>query len=250
MAAGIQRLSRQALVTFMTRETAAFSSNFERLKTMLDSITAEDIKLAVPNHIEQSNGSYTGAPATHVSIFECPFFSLGVFILKKGSSIPLHDHPGMFGLCKVVYGKISVESYQRQSETSLNGRTDGFSRHPLHGRRRRLIKCRKTTQSFEETSQSCVLTPTAGNHHAIHNISLGPSAFVDILGPPYAQDKGRDCTYYQECDPPAYQDEGSALQELVGPIPNYVKKIQNGKHVNKGKMHRIIISLGPCGKLG
>ena len=64
----------------------------------LDSITAEDIKLAVPNHIEQSNGSYTGAPATHVSIFECPFFSLGVFILKKGGSIPLHDHPGMFGL--------------------------------------------------------------------------------------------------------------------------------------------------------
>ena len=35
MAAGIQRLSRQALVTFMTRETAAFSSNFERLKTMV-----------------------------------------------------------------------------------------------------------------------------------------------------------------------------------------------------------------------
>jgi len=28
------------------------------------------------------------------------------------------------------------------------------------------------------------------------------------------------------------------------------KKIQNGQHVNKGKMHRIIISLGPCGKLG
>ena len=38
MAAGIQRLSRQALVTFMTRETAAFSSNFERLKTMVSHI--------------------------------------------------------------------------------------------------------------------------------------------------------------------------------------------------------------------
>ncbi|KAL9980923.1 hypothetical protein ACROYT_G009565 [Oculina patagonica] len=121
----------------MTRETAAFSSNFDRLKTMLNSITAEDLKLAVPNHLEQSNGSYTGAPATHVSIFECPFFSLGVFILRKGCSIPLHDHPGMFGLCKVVYGKISVESYQTQSETSLNGRTDGISKRPLHARKRK-----------------------------------------------------------------------------------------------------------------
>ena len=35
MAAVIQRLSRQALVTFMTTETPAFSSNFERLKAMV-----------------------------------------------------------------------------------------------------------------------------------------------------------------------------------------------------------------------
>jgi len=40
------------------------------------------------------------------------------------------------------------------------------------------------------------------------------------------------------------------LQELVGPRPNCVNKIQNGRHVNKGKMHRITISSGPCGKLG
>jgi len=40
MAAGIQRLSKQALVTFMTRETAAFSSNFERLKTMVSQLLA------------------------------------------------------------------------------------------------------------------------------------------------------------------------------------------------------------------
>ena len=32
------------------------------------------------------------------------------------------------------------------------------------------------------------------------------------------------------------------LQELVGPRPNRVKNIQNGRHVNKGKMHKITIS--------
>lgn len=216
MAAVIQRLSRQALVTFMTRETATFSSNFETLKTMLDSITADDIKLSVPDPFEQNNGSFTEAPATHISIFECPFFSLGVFILRKGCSIPLHDHPDMFGLCKVVYGEISVESYQSQSETTLNGRTDGFTKHPLHTRKRRLIRCRKTEQLFEESSGSCVLTPTVGNHHTIHNTSSGPSAFVDILGPPYAQDKGRDCTYYQECDPSPYLN--SSKNNQASPI--------------------------------
>ena len=32
------------------------------------------------------------------------------------------------------------------------------------------------------------------------------------------------------------------LQELVGPRPNRAKNIQNGRHVNKGKMHKITIS--------
>ena len=41
------------------------------------------------------------------------------------------------------------------------------------------------------------------------------------------------------------QDEGNALQEFLGPRPNREDKIQNGRHVNKGKMHRITISWGP-----
>ena len=38
MAALIQRVSRQALVTFMTEETSAFSSNFEKLKTLVSEL--------------------------------------------------------------------------------------------------------------------------------------------------------------------------------------------------------------------
>ena len=40
------------------------------------------------------------------------------------------------------------------------------------------------------------------------------------------------------------------LQELVGSRPYRVNKVQNGRHVNKVKMHRITISSDPCGKLG
>jgi len=38
-------------------------------------------------------------------------------------------------------------------------------------------------------------------------------------------------------------------QELVGPRSNCGNKIQNGRHINKGKIQRITISSGPCGKL-
>ena len=53
------------------------------------------------------------------------------------------------------------------------------------------------------------------------------------------------------------QDEGNALQEFVGSRRNCKNKIQNGRHVNKfkmhmcnkvAKMHQITISWDPCEK--
>ena len=40
------------------------------------------------------------------------------------------------------------------------------------------------------------------------------------------------------------QDEGNLLPEFRG------NKTENGRQVNEGKVHRITISSGPCGKLG
>ncbi|XP_029212600.2 2-aminoethanethiol dioxygenase-like [Acropora muricata] len=206
MAARIQGIARHALSTFMIGDTAVFSSNFEKLKTLLDGITAEDINLVVGTSKERSNGSYSKAPATHVSIFECPFFTLAVFILKKGCSIPLHDHPGMFGLCKVVHGQITVVSYDIQTEPSSNGKVDNFSKHQFHTHfKQRPVRCKKSIQTLDRNSETCVLTPTSNNHHSIHNYGTEPTAFIDILAPPYAQEKGRDCTYFRECNPPLNQ---------------------------------------------
>ncbi|XP_068681281.1 2-aminoethanethiol dioxygenase-like [Montipora capricornis] len=197
MAALIQRVARQALSTFRAEETAAFSSNFDRLKKLLDAITAEDIMLVVSNSKEQSNGTFSKAPATHMSIFECQFFTLAVFILKKGCSIPLHDHPGMFGLCKVVCGQVTIVSYDVQTEPPLNGKMDGFPKNQLHPHfKRRAMRCKKSMQTLDKNSETCVLTPTSNNYHSIHNSGVGPTAFIDILAPPY--ENGRDCTYFRE----------------------------------------------------
>ena len=46
------------------------------------------------------------------------------------------------------------------------------------------------------------------------------------------------------------QDEGNLLRELLGPRPNRGNKTENGRQVNKDKIHRITISSGSCGKLG
>ena len=69
----------------------------------MDGISPSDLNLSIPAGnglaaMDHFSNGYSRAPATHVSIFECQQFTLGVFILHHGCAIPLHDHPGMFGI--------------------------------------------------------------------------------------------------------------------------------------------------------
>ncbi|KAK3742991.1 hypothetical protein QZH41_017408 [Actinostola sp. cb2023] len=122
--AAVQRLAKQAFITFRTKESPTFSSNLEKLKVLrrqqiivfypsiqLDSLTPEDINLTVPNEQSEELIQRNAAPVSHIGIYECPFFSMGIFIIKNGCEIPLHDHPDMYGLCKVLYGKLKIRCY-------------------------------------------------------------------------------------------------------------------------------------------
>ena len=66
----------------------------------MDSVIASDINLHESSAaLRKTEASKVfGAPVSYINIFECSYFTLGVFILKSGVSVPLHDHPGMYGL--------------------------------------------------------------------------------------------------------------------------------------------------------
>ncbi|XP_031572202.1 2-aminoethanethiol dioxygenase-like isoform X2 [Actinia tenebrosa] len=201
--AAIQRLAKQAFITFRTKESPTFPTNFEILKNLLDNLTAEDINLEVPN--EESGNIIkhpSGAPVSHIGIYECPYFSMGVFIVKKGCEIPLHDHPGMYGLCKVLYGKLRIRSYNLWNVGSNDD--DKQVHQPFNGHgliQRKPIRCQSPTDyTFDAEGGTCILSPKTGNYHSVHAVP-GPTAFLDILAPPYEPDKDRDCTYYKDCDP-------------------------------------------------
>lgn len=40
---------------------------------------------------------------------------ISVFFIPKGTEMPLHDHPGMFVLCKILKGKLMRDSYELKS---------------------------------------------------------------------------------------------------------------------------------------
>ncbi|XP_044753890.1 2-aminoethanethiol dioxygenase [Coccinella septempunctata] len=190
-------LLKQALQTFTcTREL--FHQNLDILVKLMNKICLDDVRI---NPVLLSNVIWekpNKAPATYVHIFEDLDITMGIFILKPGLLLPLHDHPEMHGLIKVIHGKVKITSYSLNTdsvEIFNNENGQAFS-EPLTP-----IIAEKTSEITVDSSNACsILYPEHKNIHQVECIN-GPAAFMDILSPPYdtinEHGEMRRCNYYR-----------------------------------------------------
>lgn len=202
MTSTVQKIARQALTTFrnpsvLGEHNKKFLENQSKLKSLMAEVRAADLRI-VPRSIESApSTSRVAPPVTYMHVYETDSFSMGVFLLKTGASIPLHDHPGMYGMLKVIYGKVRISCFDR-----LDKPRDGDSgvqfNPPLMPLQRSSLRptVLKSVGEYTEESAPCVLSPQTDNIHQIDAVD-GPTAFIDILAPPYDPDDGRDCHYYK-----------------------------------------------------
>ena len=124
---------------------------------------------------------------TYVPVVETAEYAIAVFLLSPRSRIPIHDHPGMTVLSRVVRGAIRVTSF----DLSDDGKA-----------------CRSER----------VLTSADGPVALLPRIDFGigffSAAILDVLTPPYDEENGRDCHYFE-----AFAGEGGAflLREIAEP---------------------------------
>lgn len=209
----IQKIAKKANVTFKTLKTSStddknvFAEKQSGLISLVTEVRAADLKI-VPRKPAASSAApgRENPPVTYMHICETDVFSMGVFLLNAGASIPLHDHPGMNGMLKVLYGKVSVSCYDKLQD---GGAAPSQFEPPLAqsqvGSLRR--SALRSVAEYSDNSGPCLLTPVQGNLHQIDAMD-GPAAFLDILAPPYDPDDGRDCHYYKVLQPAA-QGEGT-----------------------------------------
>ncbi|XP_059803343.1 2-aminoethanethiol (cysteamine) dioxygenase a [Hypanus sabinus] len=199
MASLIQKIARQARSTFMvlpSGDAATFQDNLAKLRMLLEKIRAEDLNLGARRN---SGPPHQGPPVSYMHICETDCFSMGVFLLQSGACIPLHDHPGMHGLLKVLFGQVTVKCFDKEEEEREAAGADSVQFNPplLQCQRAALRRSlRRSSTVLSEESDPCLLTPLQGNMHQIEATD-GPAAFLDILAPPYDPDEGRDCHYYK-----------------------------------------------------
>lgn len=195
---------RQALRTFDGSNKKDFETNMVKLKALVNSLRADDLGF---DNLLTSSATWSKAkkaPCTYIEVFQNHVMNMSIFILKPGFKMPLHDHPHMHGLLKVISGSVKITSY---TEYPLMQKVDLVKfEHQLKKdsakgfKRRKLFAKIQDTRICQPSDHSCLLSPQLSNYHEIEALNT-PAAFFDVLAPPYdtfVEGVGpRRCRYYE-----------------------------------------------------
>ena len=60
------------------------------------------------------------SPVTYIQVAENKHISMGIFVIREGQNIPLHDHPHMHGVIKCLSGRLKITSFTRKVPYKYN----------------------------------------------------------------------------------------------------------------------------------
>jgi PCO_ADO len=185
----------------------------------------DQIQPRTHDSMESRDDNHSWVRYLHIS--EVPDqYSIGIFIFGPYARIPLHDHPGMCVLSRVLYGdlrRLSLDLARDEDAVSFLEGSDNDNRtkqqphqpqqhhNPINSwfRGSWLSRMNSVRNKLPPGARSAfknqvdhlqapdvtVLYPFEGN---LHEFVAGPdgAAVLDVLLPPYDNGQNRDCTFY------------------------------------------------------
>ena len=184
-----------------------FKSNLGQLKQIVNNLKYCDLGLEKSKSIIDPDNQE--APVTYINVLKHTDVSIGIFIIKSGSRIPLHNHPNMHGLLKIVYGTVDIKEYTKcKSDSVKSSLIHSIASEHLYLKGGFGFPAeKKVCTNVKSSCDAIVLSPDENNYHEIHTVGEGPAAFFDILAPPYFplsiteeffEDEPRHCNFFEE----------------------------------------------------
>lgn len=207
--------------TFTPSATYPVSSQaINKLCSVLDTIGPSDVGLKEQKQDDRGHGAFGlnmfnrvdrwAQPITYVDVHENNNFTMCIFCFPTSSVIPLHDHPGMTVLSKLLYGSLHVKAYDWvEPARILKSKETGHTQV-------RLAKLAVDKVLTAPCSTSVLYPKSGGNLHCFTAVT--PCAVLDILAPPYVEGAGRKCTYYLDY---AYSSFGTGGEISNGKEEDY-----------------------------
>lgn len=198
------------LIGAVPLEELGFSSDLLQVANPLSATS----RVALPKWAEQTE--YKSSRITYLHIHEDDDLTMGIFCFPANATIPLHNHPDMTVVSRLLFGTMQVKSYDWVEESP-----EGSSRG---GGVAQLI----ADETITAPAEPFVLFPEEGNIHSF--TANTPCAVLDLLTPPYAPEFGRDCTYYEEhslSDEDLQKlKESSAYDKAAGALYSYLQEYE------------------------
>lgn len=169
--------------------------DLETTAMLLDDLTADE--LGVRQH------DLSGASSIlYTEIVDAEKYTICVFTLPAGAKLPLHDHPNMVVLSKVLWGQMQVEAFDRALDNraeSPGGDGGLFSWLGKQSKAATLepfpIVKKRGAEVWTSEDGVQLTGPDDCNIHEFTAVT--PCCVIDVLAPPYDWKRGRRCTYYE-----------------------------------------------------
>jgi hypothetical protein len=122
-------------------------------------------------------------------------YRLVLFFIRKGTRMPLHDHPNMSVYFKLMFGKLQ---YTQFDKLSPKYQYNDFSQDEYVEllSEKKTIDAKKASDKIIDAGSTLIVRPSNGNLHTF--VAKEDSCFFDICLPNYTTDSLRRITYFNE----------------------------------------------------
>lgn len=134
-------------------------------------------------------------------------YRLVLFFIKKGTRMPLHDHPNMSVFFRLVFGQLHYHSYDKLDEKFKYNDFGEDEYHELLENKHKIL-AKKSRPMTIKTDDLLFVRPSENNMHEF--VAKENSCFFDICLPNYTPlNSSRRITYFKE----VASEQGTVLKK-------------------------------------